>query len=402
MIKKVNIDYTSPWTEIILADSLNPIFSQFVTPEIGWMSSNNSLFKTMDAGLNWEKQILPFSASNHNLTSFAFLNEHIGIVSVFYYAGSPSPPASIFKTIDGGLTWEEHNPVTASLLKTGILNENFMWTTGQSKDFIVSYDAGNTWTEKDIQLSFPNTGVSNFHPINEDTIFAIGSNLMARTYDGDNWEVFEILGYPYLSDLFFINAEEGWIVSKTGAISHTTDGGSTWDIQYSNPHFTFRDIIFIDDLKGWVVGSGGRILHTIDGGQNWAQQLCEESNGFSSISFPTADVGYASGGGSLYKYCANPSCETTSIFENPKSVASLNFQPNPFSDFTWLNFENPNYENHDFTLTDISGKVVLEIKNINSSEVKIESNQLPTGLYFGKLSKGSFVIGVGKIVVCER
>ena len=211
-------------------------------------------------------------------------------------------------------------------------------TTAQYRDFIVSADGGDTWTEKNIQTSLPSE-FKDFHAINEDTIFAIGhivdfaqpplipwTALIARTYDGENWDVFDFPDIPLLNDLFFINAEEGWIVGQEGTIAHTIDGGVSWEIQYSNPKFSFFNIVFIDDLTGWVVGSGGRILNTTDGGQNWIPQLCEDTKGFYSISFPTSEVGYASGQGELYKYCALPFCETSSIFEKPKSVASLNFQ----------------------------------------------------------------------------
>ena len=377
--KKVSLDFESPWTEINLVDSLNAGRSSFLTPEIGWMSSNNSLFKTINAGVNWEEQILPHpSPYAHHLSSFAFLNESIGIVVAWYSNGPNFIDPKLFKTIDGGLTWEEHHPTTAStLLNTGILNENFMWTTAQYRDFIVSSDGGNTWTEKNIQTSFPSE-FKDFHAITEDTIFAIGhivdfaqpplvpwTTLIAKTYDGENWEVFDFPDIPLLYDLFFLNADEGWIVGQEGTIAHTTDGGVSWEIQYSNPKFSFYNIVFLDDLTGWVVGSGGRILHTIDGGQNWIPQLCEDTKGFYSISFPTSEVGFASGQGEFYKYCALPSCETSSIFENPKSVASLSFQPNPFNDFTFLKFDNPNNESHQFVLTDISGRVLLEIKNLS-------------------------------------
>ena len=88
--KKINIDFESPWTEINLVDSLNAGRSCFVSPDVGWMYSSNSLFKTIDAGLNWEEQILPHPSSySHHLSSFTFLNENFGIV-VAWYNGGPN------------------------------------------------------------------------------------------------------------------------------------------------------------------------------------------------------------------------------------------------------------------------------------------------------------------------
>jgi hypothetical protein len=200
-----------------------------------------------------------------------------------------------------------------------------------------------------------------------------------------------------MREMFFINTEEGWMVGDEGTIAHTIDGGATWEIQYSHV-FSFVDITFIDNTTGWAVGAGGRIFHTTDGGQNWIPQICDGIKGFWSISFPTPEVGYATGQGEFYKYCVTPDCAVNSIFEVSQPFPTLIFQPNPFNDFTILKFDNPNNQPHQFILTDISGRVVLEMENITESELKIHSDVILPGIYFGKLLQEEKITGIGKIV----
>lgn len=76
-----------------------------------------------------------------------------------------------------------------------------------------------------------------------------------------------------LNKITFIDSFHGWILGDSGTILHTSDGGSTWEIQYYLTGVSFGDICMIDSLTGWLVGHGpdtsGYILKTTDGGNNW-------------------------------------------------------------------------------------------------------------------------------------
>ncbi|MFK7774358.1 MAG: YCF48-related protein [Saprospiraceae bacterium] len=422
--QKVGVDFLSPWTQVIFDDSIRIQMVDFVTPDLGWMiSKQGEVYKTIDAGLTWTLQTLPPPAPNVNRYFYFvdFYNENIGMITARLNGSNPDK-ANILWTNDGGNTWEKRNEALSQgsgsltyLLRAGIFDEDYAWTTGLYVDLLQSTDGGNNWENKVIDFPFIGS-ILEFVPFSQDTIILIGGYnpglstptyraMIGKTTDGENWEFHQFPDIPRFNSSHFINQEEGWGISNTGIITNTVDGGLSWEIQFNNPDFYFTDVFFVDNQKGWATGKKGRILHTTDGGQNWFLQFCDGPHGFDFLSFPTSDVGYASGydagKGVLYKYCALSSCETSSIFENPKPVASLNFQPNPFNDFTFLKFDNPNNKSHHFILTDVSGRVMLEIKDFTASELKIQSDKIIPGIYFGKLFQEEKVVGIGKIVFSQ-
>ena len=68
------------------------------------------------------------------------------------------------------------------------------------------------------------------------------------------------------------------MVGKNGLISHTNDGGVTWNPQTANTNYHLNDVYFVDDQYGWVVGSedyyknwNGRVWRTTNGGKDWKE-----------------------------------------------------------------------------------------------------------------------------------
>jgi photosystem II stability/assembly factor-like uncharacterized protein len=77
------------------------------------------------------------------------------------------------------------------------------------------------------------------------------------------------VGQPiYVESLYFADADTGWVAggdNDLGKILYTTDGGLTWQEQYSGDLILFG-IDFTDAMNGWAVGWTGAILHTETGG----------------------------------------------------------------------------------------------------------------------------------------
>ncbi len=77
---------------------------------------------------------------------------------------------------------------------------------------------------------------------------------------------------PAVNDNFYgvqILDRRIWIVGYYGTILHSTDRGSTWEIQQSPVRNALFNVRFVDAAKGWISGSHGTLLHTVDGGKNW-------------------------------------------------------------------------------------------------------------------------------------
>jgi photosystem II stability/assembly factor-like uncharacterized protein len=100
-------------------------------------------------------------------------------------------------------------------------------------------------------------------------IWAVGEGgtiMHSPGYDGA-WTLQESGVTGTLSDVFFLDARQGWAVGTT--ILHTTDGGATWTRQYSGDNWGFRTVHFSDAQHGWVAADSQSVLRTADGGVTW-------------------------------------------------------------------------------------------------------------------------------------
>ncbi len=74
------------------------------------------------------------------------------------------------------------------------------------------------------------------------------------------------------NDVYFTDANNGWIIGDKGTIVHTSDGGKNWETQNSGTDVNLNRIQFISDKEAWIVGDNGTVLNTIDG-RNWRKQV---------------------------------------------------------------------------------------------------------------------------------
>ncbi len=83
-----------------------------------------------------------------------------------------------------------------------------------------------------------------------------------------------------LTDVFFLDQNEGWAIGDRGVIWHTMDGGRNWQRRESGVQGKLESIHFIDRQHGWIVGgwtrayshrTQGILLRTRDGGRSWTR-----------------------------------------------------------------------------------------------------------------------------------
>ncbi len=100
----------------------------------------------------------------------------------------------------------------------------------------------------------------------------------------------------FIYDVFFADRYNGWAVGDEGLILRTTDGGETWDDQYSNVGSWLLSVHFIDKWEGWTVGDFGRLRHTFDGGETWEIQYPDVyPKSLNSVFFVDENLGWATG-----------------------------------------------------------------------------------------------------------
>jgi photosystem II stability/assembly factor-like uncharacterized protein len=275
----------------------------FAAPTRGWagtLTPPRTLFATRNGGAAWEPVAnLPANAPPF-ICGMSVVSEQ-----VVYLAGTNDPrrPPRMMKTTDGGASWTawEMRPWASILIDTFFTSPERGWVVGGHTDAAVptrqnvkpvvlfTADGGRTWVNR-------------------------VANLQAQLPQGEwGWKI------QFLNDrVGFVSLEN----FTAGAILKTTDGGMTWErLPVNDPqrNANLEGVGFLDENHGWVGGWGDKDFQrlstseTVDGGRTWrdANEIGKALNRFRFFGNPVT-VGYASGQ-TVYKYTSQPAPATHAL-----------------------------------------------------------------------------------------
>jgi len=215
--------------------------------------------------------VLP-SGAKINITTIHMLDDAIGW-AIGFLPGSLD--RHILRTTDGGGTWQQVTPPQpwqvseyfgmTPAMAVRSATELYVAYGGGPAPIVVWHttDAGATWTYS--------------QPLEQPAIM----------------DMF----FP--SDLYFVDAQNGWLMAHLGAgmnhdyiaIYRTTDGGNTWtrvvdpDKNNLTMSFSKNGLHFANSTRGWVTGSTNGVYddlflyQTDDGGDTWTQLVLPSPNG---------------------------------------------------------------------------------------------------------------------------
>lgn len=104
-------------------------------------------------------------------------------------------------------------------------------------------------------------------------------------------------------------------------------------------------------------------------------------------------------GQTMYDYLIFISTEL-GMQENTSSSDDIKIYPNPFHSYTTLLLDmNNDWKELSLTIYDVTGRESYKISGIKSREIRIERNNLPSGVFFYVLSSGGEIIQRGKLVI---
>ena len=131
--------------------------------------------------------------------------------------------------------------------------------------------------------------------------------ILSTQNGGDNWSV-QKNSAGNLYSIQFIDSQTGYVLGNGnhGIIYKTTNGGTNWNLIHDfNPAGTFRDMSFVNKDIGWVCSDDpfdGGVFKTTNGGLIWEQQLNYGLDNPYSIFFVNKDIGWiGTGDGHIYK-----------------------------------------------------------------------------------------------------
>lgn len=251
-----------------------------------------SVFKTIDGGLTWKGLVTELPLTDGYLTSLFhldFVDENVG-----YIVGQAGV---ILKTMDGGRTWQRITiaPLGVnSLYGVDFISSEVGFVAGEQGNVFKTIDGGKTWSQLTTSITSSIVAIQ-FVDANTGW-FSGAAGIVKKTIDGGvNW-ITQNSGSTsaYLHSLSFVSPSVGFMVSDDN-VYKTSDGGNNWSAVHSNN--SISDIHFIDANTGFVsrfANSTSGIYKTTDGGANWS--VAFNSGGYlKSVHFGSASTGVACG-----------------------------------------------------------------------------------------------------------
>ena len=429
-----------------------------------WVTGRrDTLLHTTDKGAVWDKISLDSFTdfdSTRGFHTIYFFNDNFGWTQGDGWI-SGGIQDRLLKTIDCGLTWEMRNdPLLSGQSYIQFLDSLYGYITGNGNQFFRTTDGGETWefvSWYGYMFTFSMQFLSKEIGWRSIDGPVLTTSVIKTTNGGVDWFENIVFQCSDLSTyLSFVDTLNGWIVQWTclsggNEIWHTSDGGSSWHLQFTySPPFYFRprQIFFVDSLHGWVVGDNGVVLHTSTGGiipvelisftvevvedgvkLNWTTATEANNQGFevqrSEVKSQKSEwekIGFVQGFGTtteprsysftdknvtagIYKYRLKQIdydgtfsySDVVDVVLNqvPEEFKLYQNYPNPFNLTTVISYQLPVISNVTLKVFDTLGNeittLVNEAKQPGVYEVEFDASLLASGIYLYQLKTDAFV-----------
>lgn len=334
-----------------------------ISGSTAWLSAvvptdgNGTVFKTTDGGVTWNPQTIPgFSSLGSSfLIGVYFWNANVGVA----YGQPVSGEFEIFRTTDGGATWTAvpgvniANPLNGENGYNSVptaVGESLWFPTNKGR-LIRTIDMGLTWTARQ-------------GPLND-----FGSALPGES-----------------GTIAFSTENNGCLLKTSGTIATpvytyytTTNGGQTWSTGTAFSG-TRRILTYVPRTNTLVATSQETPIGTsvsTDNGTSWTNVESGAQRGVSA--FLNLTTGWAAGftttssSDGIFKLTGQ--LETS----NPTAANKFKIYPNPVSSLVTIS--TPDVEVSNLSISDLTGKVVLK-KSLIGIENTIDISELSNGIYF--------------------
>lgn len=394
------------------------------------------------AEAQWVKQFSP----NHDLRDIEFINRYTGWTCGDNY---------IYKTTDGGTTWNEQiHPNVTYFTQIFPVNNNVVYAVGLW-NFLKTTDGGENW----IAIFSGGTGqglpdLEGLYFINENTGWLVGNVVAMKTTNGgisftDSMRIEEIS-----QDVYFKDSLNGILCGYSGGFRKTTNGGKNWNrIRVLNPgplysfyrlsvfndsivwlgsrpvykstdfgntwdsisHYPFSgtndytyNIYFSSALTGYAGGRSIYLYKTTDGGYNWIQQQTSQSTqGLYLGMFAYNDSIVWACGRKIILNTVNGGITlifNSSISQSDNFKLNQNF-PNPFNPRTFINYELAYFSHIRLSIYDILGNEIINLINEKqdrgSYKIAFDGISFPSGIYFYSLYINNNLIDTKKMLLIK-
>ncbi|MCB0713603.1 MAG: hypothetical protein KDD67_14845 [Ignavibacteriae bacterium] len=249
----------------------------FLDDTYGWSAGwVGTVARTTDGGITWRaKQVLP----DQNLTDILFTDRQNGwLISNGWFFRSEG---TLYKSTDGGEEWEEVElPESYKPMEVFFRDPNNGWLVGDGSRLLKTTDGGKEWSVVETNARSPLYAI---YALDSQKIWAVGDSvgIVFSPNGGKTWiQQSLVRNGTRLNKVYMLDSQYGWAVGSRyssgfeyGIVYGTTDGGFTWNEQYSEYNTSyiewFSDVYFKNRDTGWVVGALLTVNQTTNGGKTW-------------------------------------------------------------------------------------------------------------------------------------
>ncbi|RJP70684.1 MAG: T9SS C-terminal target domain-containing protein [Ignavibacteriales bacterium] len=346
---------------------------------------NSTILKTIDRGLNWTKQ------NSGESQSYWFNDIDLYDNSVGLAVGESGV---VLKTIDGGNNWKKLNVSTDSwLTAVDLYYPDIGIISGFNGTLLKTSDSGNNWIKVNSNTDKNLLDVCFLDSLN---LIAVGdSGTIIRSTDGGlNWQENNIVSKEQIISVCRLNNQSAMLAGEDQLLIKTTDKGNSWEklVAGFGPGVSITDVSFIDSLRGFLITNSGFICRTNDGGISWTREYKSISLTAICMIDSTNAVAVGPGGTILSNIQSNVSLNDEKI--EAKDFRLNQNYPNPFNPVTYISYSLSNNSFVQLRIYDLLGKEVDVIVNQEQTpgnyKVLWKPKGLTSGIYFYRLQTDNF------------
>lgn len=127
-----------------------------------------------------------------------------------------------------------------------------------------------------------------------------------------------------INQIFFSDANNGYLAVNAGIIGRTTDGGDTW-VPIETPVYENLTSVTAVATDAWATGCNGVLLHSTDNGFHWSVVNLSDVTFFKDVSFPARDTGFICGDSSVFRTVNRGSTWTRQTFAGTHALSYIRF-----------------------------------------------------------------------------
>lgn len=422
------------WTNLATTSVLNIYVDPDSSGHIYAGTIDEGILMTPDEGVTWRG--LDFGVPQTVQGFFSQFMFDPNDRKIAYAAGGPY---GLFKSTDGGYTWE----LTALRGSIGLVNVHprssntlYAGQTGwSSRELYRSTDGGTTWQNLHLINSEGSVEDIVFDPVNPAIIYvAAGEKGTLKTTDGGNtWntvnEGLTITDPPLYSPVLSLAVRSDstdilYALQESG-IYLTTNGGEHWSpidsnlLEFLDQRLSARDVIinridhrrvYVSSVSYWQPGISsffrGGLFLTTNNGSTWTRLFDDALDALSSLTGDIAHNPYNPGEiylSSTYGIVKILDTTITSVSptepKQPEGYQLFQNYPNPFNQSTEIKFIVSEPSEVQLKVYDILGREVRTlikaehwggIYTITWDGKNQDGNDLPSGVYFLWLDTGVY------------